>query len=440
MQNQTIIVSQTESNVPCEILFASNEKKEETPFANVVGHANQKKELLNVLDWFKRSHELRAKGVSVPKGIILFGDPGNGKSLFMKEIIKYANVPSFVYQGEENNIVEGVIELFKKAKDIGKAIVVIDELDLLIDKDRRVSRALQENLDGVESSDDILVLAATNDIDEIPDALLRSGRLDKRIEIENPNRVECLSMFKKTLDEFGLVFPNSADEEEVGILLYGCNFADIKAIVNDIVLRNGFGPITPEMIDQSILTISGKVIDANPETDYLEIAIHEAGHAVMARAYPNFFTIDKLSIRAASGEFQSLQVEEGFWPYDKVVADIRVSMAGILAQKIIYGRGSRGCEGDLQRARAAAYNLFNAAGYSSCWETLPIIKSNARADTPVKRRRMERKIERFLKKQEKATVRYLKRHKGEIERLGELLYQKKRLKPSEILSCFAFDE
>ena len=434
MQNQTT-TNQANPAILTPILLPQTQ--EEAPFANVVGHENQKQELLNVLDWFKRSHEFRARGVSVPKGIVLFGDPGNGKSLLMKEIIRYADVPTFVYKGEDNNIVEGIIEVFQKAKEAGKAIVVIDELDLLIDKERRVVRALQESLDGVESNEDILVLTATNDFDEIPGALLRSGRLDKRIHIEAPNRGECLAMFKKTLSEYGIAFPEGTDEDELGLLLQGSDYADIKAIVNDLILCNGFGPITPDAIDESVAKITGNVVEADPEMDYREIAIHEAGHAMMAHAYPQFFTLSKLSIRSSSGEFHAQEVENGFWPYDKAIADIRISMAGVLAQKLVCGRGSRGCESDLQKARAVAYNLFNAVGYSSCWETLPEVNGRSRQETFIKRRKMERKIERLLKKQEKATARYLKKHKDEIERLGNLLYEKKRLKPSEILACFA---
>ena len=110
-------------------------------------------------------------------------------------------------------------------------------------------------------------------------------------------------------------------------------------------------------------------------------------------------------------------------------------MAGILSQKIICGRGSRGCDEDLQHARIDAYNMINMTGYSSCWETLPVIRQGARTDTPIKRRRMERKIERLLKRCEKETSKYIKEHKTQINKLGTLLFVKKHLKSSEILSC-----
>ena len=399
-----------------QLIHTSKLEEGEQPLGRVVGHENQKKELLSVIEWFKRSKELKEKGVSIPKGVILFGKPGNGKSLLIKEIIRCCEAPVFVFQGEQMNIVEGIYETFKKARETGHAIIVFDELDLLIDKERRVIRALQENLDGVESSDDILVLAATNYLGEIPEPLLRHGRLEKLIEIPSPTGEEALELLKKHFKEFKLEFPKDFDDEEVALSLNGISCAGVKAVVNDLVLRNGFENITCEMIDNSIYNIADRVKDT-PDEDNLEVAIHEAGHAVVAKAFPQFFLINRLNISGASGAFHAKEVERGFWPYEKVIADIKISMAGVLAQKIICGRGSRGCDNDLQHARIDAYNMLNMCGYSSCWETLPILDRGSRPDTFIKRRKMERKIEALLRKCEKETSKYIKKHKLQISAL-----------------------
>ena len=417
-----------------QLIYASKLEEGEQPLGRVIGHENQKKELLFVIEWFKRSKELKEKGVSIPKGVILFGEPGNGKSLLIKEIIRCCEAPVFVFQGEQINVVEGIYETFKKARESGHAIIVFDELDLLINKERRVVRALQENLDGVESSDDILVLAATNYMSEIPDPLLRHGRLEKLINIPYPTGEEALELLKKHFKEFNLEFPKDFDDEEVALTLNGISCAGVKAVVNDLVLRNGFENITSEMIDNSIYNITDRVKNT-PEEDNLEVAIHEAGHAVVAKTFPQFFLINRLNISGASGEFHAKEVERGFWPYEKVIADIKISMAGVLAQKIICGRGSRGCDSDLQNARIDAYNMLNMCGYSSCWETLPVLVPGARTDTSIKRRKMEKKIEALLKKCEKETSKFIKEHKLQISALGKLLFEKKHLKSSEILSC-----
>ena len=418
---------------PYELINAHKLEEGEEPLGRVVGHENQKKEILNVIKWFKNSKELKSKGVSIPKGVILFGDPGTGKSLLIKEIIRCAGAPVFVFQGEKTNVVEGIIETFKKAREAGHSIIVIDELDLLIDRDRRVIRALQECLDGVESSDDVLVLAATNDLDEIPSPLLRHGRLEKLIHVPYPTGEEALELLKKYFKEFNLELPKDFDSEEVALSLNNISGAGIKSIVNDLVLRNGFENITSEMIDDSIFNITDRVKHA-PREDNLEVAIHESAHACVAKAFPQFFTINKLNISGASGEFHCKEVEKGFWPYEKVIADIKISMAGVIGQKVICGRGSTGAEDDLQRARVRAYNMINICGYSSCWETLPVVRQGSRTETSIKRRRMERKIEALLRKCEKETTKYIKKHIKEIKDLGELLYKKKHLKSTEILS------
>ena len=435
VENEEEIIN--ENDLCYELTNREKLKEGEEPLSRVVGHDNQKKELLLVIDWFNRSKELKEKGVSIPKGIVLFGEAGNGKSLFIKEIIRCVDAPVFVFKGEQTNVVAGVVEVFKKAREAGHAIIVFDELDLLINKERRVIRALQENLDGVESSDDILVIAATNNMRDIPDPLYRNGRLEKLIRVPRPTGKEALTLLKKHFKEFNVALPEDFDEEEVALSLNGISCAAVKAVVNDVVLRNGFENITEEMIDNSIYNITDRVKDT-PEEDNLEVSVHESSHAVMAKAFPEYFTINRLNISGASGAFHAREVERGFWPYEKVIADIKISMAGLIGQKLINGRGSRGAENDLQNARRSAYNIFNMNGYSSCWETLPPVEQGSRTDTQEKRRRMEKKIERLLRKCESETKKYLKKHIPEIKSLAELLYQKKHLKSSEIHAVIGY--
>lgn len=416
-----------------EVIYNTKLEDGEEPLSRVIGHANQKKELLAVIEWFKKSKELKERGVSIPKGVVLFGKPGNGKSLFIKEIIRCAEAPVFVFSGEQTNIVEGIVEVFKQARKACHAIIVIDEIDLLINKERRVIRALQECLDGVESTDDILVLTATNFIRDIPEALLRNGRLEKLIKIPNPTGEEALELFKKHFRDFKVALPEDFDDDEVALTLNGISCAGVKALVNDIVLRNGFENITTEMIFNSIFYITDRIKDA-PVEDNIQVAIHEAGHAVMARAFQKYFIVNRINMSSFGGEFHAKQVNEDFWPYEKVLADIQISMAGNLAEKILCGEGSRGCESDLQRARIDAYNAINLNGYSSCWETLPNVEPHTRAETQEKRRLNEKKIESLLKKCEKKARKYLKQHKQQIEKLAQALFEKKHLKSSEILS------
>lgn len=409
-----------------------NHDSSNSNLSNVIGHENQKRELLNIIDWFNHSKELKSRGVTIPTGVILYGSPGNGKSLLIREIIKSIDAPILIFKGEKTNIVAGLIDTFDKAKELGHAIVVIDELDLLIDNDNRIRRTLQECLDGVEVNDDILVLCATNDIRHIPTALKRNGRLEKIICVPNPNGDEALELFKKCINDFKLELPSDFDDDEYKIALNGLNFVAIKAIVNDVILRNGFDNITTQMIDDSINIITTGVTDSEKES-YYEVAIHEASHAVMAYRFKEFCIVNSLKMNGGSGVFNAKPVFEEYFSFKQAIASIKVSMAGLIAEKVILKKGSFGSESDLNEARSLAYRLFNCSGYSYCYETLPPV-NEGRSETYIKRHKMEVKAEKLLKKCEKDVIKFVKKNTQKIVSLANKLYEKKWLKSKEILS------
>lgn len=412
--------------------LSSNEREDsKRPFANVVGHEKAKEEISAVLDWFNRSKELKAKGLSLPRGILLFGAPGNGKSLFIKEIIRACEAPVFVLRGDESNICKGIVDVFKKAKDAGHAVVVIDELDMLVDDDPRVARVLQESMDGVESGDDILILSASNNAFQLPDALKRPGRFDKLIAVTYPSQEEALEYLEKCFRDFGASLPEDFDEREMASFLLGLSFSGVKAVANDLFLRHGFSNITQEMIDDSVNRVDWRYT-GSAEKRHLQIAVHEAGHAVMASAFPQYFALSKMKTDVSGGETHVPEVDEGFWPHKKSLAMISILMAGNLAERMLFHNGSRGCEEDLQEARRTAYNLINISGYSSCAETLPLVSDSSRRESQIKLRHNEKKVERLLRRCERKTRHYLKANRKKVEKLGSRLFEKGLLKRSEI--------
>ena len=190
------------------------------------------------------------------------------------------------------------------------------------------------------------------------------------------------------------------------------------------------------MLDESISNISKRVKDKTKEGN-LQVAIHEASHAVIAYNFPKYFKVNKLNMNGYSGCFVAKEVEEDFWSYKKALANIKITLAGNIAEKLIFKDGSLGAEEDLQKARRQAYNLININGYSSCWETLPVVSGQSRVETQIKRRKNEIKIEKMLKKCEKATYKIVKKNIDKIKALADALFEKKRLKSSEILAIIS---
>ena len=408
-------------------------KDGEEPLGRVVGHSKQKEELINIINWFNKSKELKEKGISIPRGILLYGRPGNGKSLLMKEIMKCVDAPCFVFKGDGENVAEEIEETFKKANETGRAVIIIDELDLLLDKDCRVTRILQDNLDGVESGDDILVIAATNNRIDIPEPLRRPGRLERIIHIPFPSGEEAVELLKMHFKKMNVSLPNDIDDGDLARTLEFVSGASIKSLANDVVLRNGFENITCEMIGKSLAIIEGRASHCN-ENDYYETAVHEAGHAVMANHFKEHYQLSRLNIGLMGGYLCCKETKENCWPYDKIIADIMICYAGLISEKVIIGVGDRGCEDDLQNARIDAYNAINMVGYKGCYRTLPEVQphNNYRTESQKKKRNNEILIERLLKKCERKTTRFVKKHKKDIITLADKLYEKKFLTAKEV--------
>ncbi len=405
-------------------------------FENVVGHKKQLTEISNVLNWFDRNQELLKRGIKTPKGMILYGPPGNGKTLIIKEIIENTKANVIVINGDSDNVLDETQKAFEEAKRVGHSIIVIDELDLLLNDDARLRRILQDNIDGVNANDDLLILAATNNMLDIPDAILRSGRLDKCIKIDYLNSNELLGLLQDLMKKYELEFSDDYDEELLKDLIGGrtTSCTDILALVNDLVLRYNEKIITMDMVENSIEIIINAIKKESDEQFY-QVAIHEAGHAIMLNRFSEYFKICQIRIDGPSGKCSAAEVKEkNFYSFPKMIADIKISMAGVLATKIILNTGCNGCEKDLQRARNYAYNMFNANGYKGCYLTLPDLGSGRRKETFIKRRKMERKIESFLKKCENDAIKYIKRNKNKVINLANELMIKKKMNNKEIIS------
>ena len=220
-------------------------------FEKVYGYQEVKDELNRIKNWYENEDFLNNPKITLPKGILLYGRPGNGKTLFIREFINNFDCPKFIIEGRNDNTALEIKRMFEKAKKEKFAIVVIDELELLVDKNSREQRILQQELDGIEQKGSILVLATANDIDEVGAPLKRPGRFDKKIEIDKPTRSSRADIFKNMLLDLETDISN-INFEHVSKHCTNVSGAEIKAIVNDVYLRCQNSQITEEEIEASI--------------------------------------------------------------------------------------------------------------------------------------------------------------------------------------------
>ncbi len=427
------ILGEEERNESYHLFYPSPLKEGEDPFAEVIGQDNQKKELCCVIDWFNHSNEWMEKGICIPRGVILYGRPGTGKTLMMRALIRVSQCPVLVYEGQSQNPARAMMEIFQKAKELSHAVVLIDELDLVVYRKPDVQRVLQQNMDGIESMGDILVIAAANNLNHVPEALLRSGRFSKEMSIDKPTFEERKKLFRYFCNQYHLTLSDDIDESGISYSLDMKTGADIKELVNDVILRNGFTNITQEMIENSINCLED--IYGHSEKPRKNVAYHEAAHCIMAMKYPKYLVIDSLNLYDGGGYFKAPVIDENDCNYEILLANIRTLLAGNIAEKLFFKTASVGCDNDLNNARNQAYGLVNRVGYCSCWRTLPISDERNRRESQVKLRNNEKKIESILRKCERQTRWYLRRHKKEIQVLGDLLYKKSYLSKRQIMEC-----
>ena len=352
-------------------------------FTNIGGYKSLKKELLQMKDMFLNNIKYKKYNVRTPKGILLEGPPGNGKTLMAKCFAGECGVSFISVSGSEfNEKYVGVgaarlRELFEKAKKNQPCIIFIDELDAIGNKRNDISESGSEKfqtlnqllvlLDGFSSSyDKIFVIGATNRKDILDKALIRSGRFDKIIHIPNPDaetRKEILSihLYKKPIYIDNI--------EDLVLLTTGMSGADIENLLNEVVLdgiRNDILPINITMIeDMKEKIIYGYTSEVKPMSNLLlkRVSIHECGHLLMAVLCPTHEFPNKVSINSYNYEslgytsFDIMDNERMLYNQTYMEDKIKVLLGGFNAEKLIYEEVSSGAYDDLNRVKSIVEDM-----------------------------------------------------------------------------------
>lgn len=368
-------------------LFNPGGKK--TTFADVAGLVEPKQELQEVVDFLKNPGKFKNIGAEIPKGVLLVGPPGCGKTLLAKAVAGEANVPFYSISASE--FVEMFVgvgaararDLFAKAKRNAPAILFIDELDAIgrqrgaglggshDEREQTLNQILVE-MDGFETDTRVIVMAATNRPDVLDPALLRPGRFDRRVVIDIPDLNEREAILK--IHAKGKPLASDVDLGKVARSTAGLSGADLKNIVNEAAILAARENL--KEVHQKELSSSIEKVLLGPErkshlmsvTEKEISAYHEAGHAIVGKVLPNCDPIHKVSVVSrgmALGYTWSLPVEDRkLHTKAKFEDDIAQLLGGWVAEKIIYSQVTTGAQNDLKRATKIARDMVMVYGMS----------------------------------------------------------------------------
>ena len=407
--------------------IASNEPiqaiKPNISFDDIGGISEVKVELTEIIDFMKNPKRYRSFGARMPRGVLLVGPPGVGKTMIAKAVAHEASVP-FFYQSGASFVqiyvgmgAKRVHELFLAAKKNAPAIIFIDEIDAVGKKrdgnrnDEREAtlNQLLTEMDGFEASSDIIVIAATNKIDVLDSALLRAGRFDRRIFVDLPTKHERSSIISKYLAQI----PNDTDIETLANMTVGFNGASLAALVNEaalLSLRQNAVQVTMEhfyQVKDKVIFGKRKLLMLSDDQKAHRVS-YQAGKAVAATLYNIDF--EKLLL---SNESMTPPVTTPLLKHE-IEARIRMLLGGIAACDIKFKEHSSSAKQDLDEAKQSVKEMIESFGMG---ETLLATKSQE--DTLMKRLYEE-------------TKESLSGFKNLLEYVEEILYERESITKNEI--------
>jgi cell division protease FtsH len=369
-------------------------------FADVAGIDEAKEELSEVVDFLRHPDKYRRLGGRIPRGVLLSGLPGTGKTLLARAVAGEANVPFFSMAASE--FVEAIVgvgasrvrDLFREAKAAGRAIVFIDELDAIgrsrtsgvggfsggnDEREQTLNQILTE-MDGFDSSTNVIVLGATNRPDVLDPALLRPGRFDRRVTVSPPDRVGREAILR--VHTRGMPLASDVDLGRIAAATPGMVGADLANLVNEAALlaaRRDHQLVEEsdftDALERIILGAERQVM-MSPE-DKRRTAYHEAGHAIVGMLTEGADPVRKVSIiprgLALGVTFSAPESDRFNYREPEVYAKIKVALGGRAAEEVVYGETSTGAEADIQQLTEIARQMVGRWGMSEAIGPVAVI-------------------------------------------------------------------
>lgn len=438
-------------------------------FADVAGLVEEKEELYEIVDFLKNPMKYIKLGARIPKGVLLVGEPGTGKTYLSKAVAGEAGVPFYTISGSD--FVEMFVgvgasrvrDLFKTAKKNAPCIVFIDEIDAVgrqrgaglgggNDEREQTLNQLLVEMDGFSQNEGIIVMAATNRPDILDKALLRPGRFDRNIYVALPDvkaRGAILEVHAKNkkIDE-------DVDLENIAKKTVGFSPADLENLLNEAALlaaRENLDKIPMRLVQEaSIKVVAGpeKKSQHVIEKERKIVAYHEAGHAIVSHYTDDLYPVNMITIvpRGRAGGFTEYLPKEDFNYTTKSMMEnmLKSLLGGRIAEEIIFKDISTGASNDIERATDLAKNMVTVYGmsdvlgpvcYDSEGENVFIGRDYGRTKVYSEEVQytIDKEIKKFIETAKAEATKILEEHKEELEKLANLLLEKETINRKEFL-------
>ncbi len=442
-----------------------DEDKPTTRFADIAGYEGSKAEVMEVVDFLKHPARYDSAGAVIPKGVLMVGPPGTGKTLLARAVAGEAGVPFFSLSG--SSFVEMFVgvgasrvrDLFVDARKRAPSIIFIDEIDAIggrrgpggfgsNDEREQTLNQLLSEMDGFEPGARVIVMAATNRAEILDAALLRPGRFDRTVEIPLPNHVERTAIL--AIHGRGKTLAPDVDFDVVARGTPGFSGADLANLVNEAAInavRDGRGVLSAADFGAARDRLLIGRRDASnallPEEKHA-VAVHEAGHAVVAALSEHADPVAKVTILsrgAALGVTEQLPVfERHLYPVSHLTASLAVRLGGRAAEIVVLDEPSTGASSDLVGATDLATHMVREWGFSAKVGPISYGPEGPSRDNPFAgrpyaeetQRSIDQEVARLLREAEDTATRLLRGHRETLNRVIGLLLERETIDGTDL--------
>lgn len=435
-------------------------------FTDVAGEDEAKENLTEIVEYLHNPGKYKEIGASMPKGILLVGPPGTGKTMLAKAVAGEANVPFFSMSGSE--FVEMFVgmgaskvrDLFQQAKEKAPCIVFIDEIDAIgkrrdgqiggNDEREQTLNQLLTEMDGFEGNNGVIILAATNRPDSLDPALLRPGRFDRRVPVELPDlkgREDILKVHAKKVK-----IGDNVDFNKIARMASGASGAELANIVNEAALRAvraGRGFVTQADMEESIEVVIAGYQRKNAiltDKEKLVVSYHEIGHALVAAKQTDSAPVQKITIvpRTSGALGYTMQVDEGnhyLMTKEEIENKIATLTGGRAAEEIVFGSITTGASNDIEQATKLARAMITKYGMSKDFDMVAMeVETNkylggdssllCSAETQTL---IDKKVVELIRKQHEKAATIILENRAKLDELSNYLYQKETITGEEFM-------